>query len=237
MYYWNQTNFEGLQRIAEYYQEHPDFKLFAAYCYYREKGLRKIALEKIQAFIQHCQTASMAQQLHIALQLLNLIAQHPNIHQLMSQPLQQYLLNLMQQAIQQYPHTACYYQWLGYLTHDLALYQKAYALDPQNQNCLEKIIQFYIQQIDWQTHHLCESFFIGELKHCLDKLQQLKQYIAQFSQQSDRRYYQQQYQYYQALITAWQHYQHLDLNCSFPTWCEQQQLHFNYDQALYYSRP
>lgn len=234
MYYWNQKNFEGLKQISEYYRQDKDFNLFSQYCDFREKGLRKLALEKIQNFVTYCKGCSFQKQLDISFSLLDLIYTHAEVHQLLANPLKQYLIQVLQQQKVLNPKDAIIFQWLGYLTHDISMYETGFELDTTNQICLKAILSYDFDRVDWQTHHLYQSFFIGSVEDAYERLAHAENLILNLASSEDKKFFTQIHQYYLDLLQAWEHYQALDTSIGFPDWCAQNQRQFEYDQAVYY---
>lgn len=235
MYYWNQKNFEGLKKVAEAYKEDDYLKLFAEYCHYRDLGVRKLAFQKINEFIKYCESCSAPQQQDISLYLLELIYKNQEIHYLLSDPLKKYLIKIMKLRIN-IDGDSLAYQWLGYLCDDKEMYTKGLELDPFNQFCRKALIIFDLNWLDWQTHHLNESLFIGTLEDAFETLEHIHKTLIALTNEKDKTLLEQRYRYYKALISAWAHYKNLNVALSFNDWCKAEGFVFEFDQAFYYTK-
>lgn len=235
MFYWNKTNFDGLKQIAIEYKEDEDLKLFAEYCHYRDTGIRKIAFQKIEEFIKYCESCSLEKQQNISLFLLEIIYRNQEIHTLISDPLKKYLVKIMQfRASSQGESLA--YQWLGYLCNNIDMYEKGLKLDPANQICRKALLNSDFNELDWQTHHLNESLFIGTLDHALSTLKHACILLLELSDPNDKKLFEEKYLYYKEIISAWIQYKKSNMTVSFCDWCKENDLKFKPYQTLYYEK-
>lgn len=236
MYYWNQDNFDGLKQISLHFKDDQYLALYAEYCHFREAGLRKLAFQKLEKFIQLCQSLDIEVQQDIAIKLVNLIYNHSSIHQLISDPLKSYLIKVLKEWQTTAPKEILTYQWLGSLCYDIECYLKALELDPNNQFCLIKSAQFHLDKIDWQTHHLHESFFIGEVQHAYEHLSLARSLIEKVNQCDQKLKLEVEYRYYDTLLHAWENYKNSDTIFSFSYWCDEYEIDFNEYMTFYYSK-
>ncbi|QIO07071.1 hypothetical protein [Acinetobacter shaoyimingii] len=236
MYYWNQDNFTGLKHIYDHFKNDAYFALYAEYCHFRESGLRKVAFQKLKQFIQHCESLDMKVQQHIVITLIELIYNHSAIHQLISDPLKHYLIKVFSEWQATEPHDVLTYQWLGYLCYEIEYYQKALELDPNNQFCLIKLAQFHLDKIDWQTHHLHESFLIGELEHAYEHLGLAQSLLEKIKPSDQKQKLEIDYRYYDTLLHTWENYKNNNAKISFSDWCDQYQIDFHEYMTFYYSK-
>ena len=235
MFYWNQTNFDGLKQIAIEYKEDEDLKLFAAYCHYRDTGIRKLAFQKIEEFIKYCESCSLAKQQNISLFLLEIIYKNQEIHTLISAPLKKYLVKIMQfRASSQGDSLA--YQWLGYLCRNIDMYEKGLGLDIANQICRKALLNSDFNELDWQTHHLHESLFIGTIEDALATLEHAYTLSLGLSDQNDKKRFEERYSYYKGIILAWIQYKKSNITVTFSDWCKENNLKFEPYQTAYYER-
>lgn len=233
MYYWNKTNFEGLKQIAMALRGDENLKRYAEYCHYRDIGIRKLAFKKIEEFIKYCESCSIIQQQDISLFLLELIYKNQEIHHLLSDPLKKYLVKIMQ-VRKDSDGDSLAYQWLGYLCNNMDMYKKGLELDSSNQICRKALINLDINQLDWQTHHLHESLFIGTLDDALITLEHAYRISLGLSDQKDKKLFEESYLYYNGLISAWEQYQKSNRTVSFHDWCKETGLQFESYQSVYY---
>ena len=233
MYYWNQENFEGLKRIAKQYQHDAQLSLFAEYCTARQAGLRKLAFQTLDQFIQKCQSEPFEQQKSCCLSLLNLIKQNSQFHTLSSTPLNLYMIDVLKAWQHTDPAEILTYEWLGYLTYDLSYYQQGLLLDPNHQTCLKAIISSHLRAVDWQTHHFSDSYLIGDFNDAWAELTQIDLLLLRLHESLEKQFIEQDKQEYKQKLIAWRTYQiyHIhhpnqaDLQ-DFPEWCNTQHLPF-----------
>ena len=234
IHYWNQANFLGLEQLVEQLHADADYQLFAQYCYFRSKGLRKQAFKALDDFIGFCLQQPQTRQLEITLEMLSGIVQMPQVHQLMAYPLSQWFKQVLLEQKQNKSKNSLIYQWLAYLDHDVELYKQAYELDQHNQMVLYALSQFYLNQVDWQTHHLSESYFIGEIEHAYQALMQADFYLKQLQDDMIKNKIIDEYQYYKNLLDAWQKYCQIQSKDSFFDWCTENKIVLSAITTVYY---
>lgn len=235
MFYWNKTNFDGLKQISIQYREDENLKLFAEYCHYRDIGIRKLAFQKIEEFIKYCESCSIVQQQNISLFLLEVIYQNQEIHSLISDPLKKYLVKMMEIRTNSQGDSLAY-QWLGYLCNNIDMYEKGLELDTSNQVCRKALINSDFNELDWQTHHLNESSFIGTVDDALATLEHVYMLSFGLSDPNDKKLFEEKYLYYKGIISAWIQYKESNITVSFYDWCKENKLKLEPYQTLYYEK-
>lgn len=220
MSYWNQSNFEGMRAVGEKYAGIPGYARFGSYCLQKEQGLKKQALASINAFVAELLVLPAAQQRAMAAELSALSFYNPQIHQLIAHPLMVCIQQVLQHWATEEPSNVTPHKWLGHMARDLACYERALALDPDDDICLSQVADACLSHIDYQTHHLSESLFIGELsdaRSCLDKAQAL---VARMGEGELKHRLQQDLLHFTRLLDLWQAYSTSATEQSFAHWCQ-----------------
>ncbi|MDI2091826.1 hypothetical protein [Commensalibacter oyaizuii] len=179
-------------------------------------------MQKINKFVENCEALPFEDQKKIALELLPLLYHHTEIYTLPNYRLTKYLLQFLQEWEKLSEPSAIIYQWLGFLAQDVSYYQKGFAIDSNNQVCLNAIINFYLERLYFSTHHLNESFFIGDLNDSFEILDILAGLIPQITCETDQQAYMQEFKTYFELIHAWKKYSNQKLTIPFYDWYNQQ---------------
>lgn len=236
MHYWNQDNFQSLTAIAEAYADTPGYEGFAAYCQLRERGLKKPALQALADFIAACHHAPLDVQRERACELAALHYHTPAAHQLLAQPLRVYLGQILEAWCQEAPPSPVPYRWAAVIKEDTAYFHQALEQDPNDAIALYRLAVAYLGQVDYQTHHLGESFFIGDEAHAETALARAGELIARLAPEQTPKWLAEEQRHCRALLDAWARYHSADTSASFPEWCEAQGLVFGFSQAFYYAR-
>ncbi len=236
MKYWNQDNFEGLNKIGEKYSSIAGYEDFARYCLLKEKGLRKEANKSIENFILSTERKNEQEQRKIAEALSKLSYNNRNVHQLIPHQLQQFLMTVLKKWAEADPNYAIPYRWLGFIGNDVQSYIKALEIEPSDEISLTAVINFHLDSVDYQTHHLSESLFIGkigEAKESLDKAEELLKRIGSIEL---KEVFIKEYQYYRNLIKSWEEYKKAGYNIGFPEWVEARGENYRFNKAYYYEK-
>lgn len=234
MHYWNKDNFEGLTKVAESYRSIEGYEDFAQYCLLKEKGLRKKAHESIENFIKATERKKEREQRKVAEQLAELSYHNRHIHQLIPHQLHQFLLTVLRKWAEAEAHDATPHRWLGYIGNELNSYLKALEIEPTDTISLVAVINFYLNRVDYQTHHLSESFFIGEIAEAKKSLDQAEALLGRLEATEQKDVLTKEYQYYRNLITSWEAYKHTEATIGFPQWVEARGEKYSFSQAYYY---
>lgn len=236
MHYWNQDNFQSLTAIAEDYADTPGYEGFAAYCQLRERGLKKPALQALAGFIAVCRQAPPEVQRERACELAALHYHTPAAHQLLAQPLRVYLGQTLEAWCQEAPPSPVPYRWAAVISGKTAYFHQALEQDPCDAIALYQLATSHLGQVDYQTHHLGESFFIGEEADAETALARAGELIARLPAEQRPKWLEEEQRHCRALLDAWARYRSADTAASFPEWCEAQGLAFGFSQAFYYAR-
>jgi len=236
MQYWNQNNFTGLKSIGKKYSAIPVYKLFGEYCLKKEEGLKKIAVATLKDFVSESKIKSQKEQRIIAEELSSLGFYNRDVHQLLAFPLVKYLKEVLNQWTIDDPANLIPYKWLGYISGDISCYKKALKLDPKDDICISRIAQSYINEIDYQTHHLSESKLLGDFKNAKLILSKSKSLIDRLSSDEMKSTILLEYEYYQKLLESWDKYSKIETKQSFPDWCASRGKEYNFWSIIYYEK-
>lgn len=235
MHYWNKDNFDGLRSVGEKYTSTDGYELFGQYCLQKEKGLKKLAVSSIKKFVSEVEILPDKEQIEIADELSALCFYNGNIHQLLSHPLAVLLKHILTQWASSEPNNAIPHKWLGYISGDIELFEKALLLDPKDEDCIKRILSAHLNDVDYQTHHLSESLFIGDLRDAEHSLSEALSLIHRLTTQELKEHMQEEFAYYERIVNSWKKYSSLKIVDSFPKWCESKGEKFNFWSIVYYN--
>jgi len=236
MHYWNKENFEGLKSIGEKFSSIEGYELFGKYCLKKESGFKKLANVAVEEFVVIANTKPLNKQREIAVELSALGFWNGNIHQLLTYPLVTYLTGVLKQWTSDEPHNPAPYKWLGYLVRDISYYEKALQLDPNDDICISQVAQAYISDLDYQTHHLSESLFLGDLDDAKKSLALAQAFVTRLTIEAARVTLNDELVYLANLLRCWEEYLALFEKTSFPDWCATNGHKFNFCSIVYYEK-
>lgn len=236
MYYWNQDNFKGLKDIAERYSAKNDYEAFANYCFLKEKGLRKQAHIAIEDFISLTKRKSIEEQREIARELVSLSYFNKDVHQLIPHQLHQFLIVILKDWAEKETGDVNPYRWLGYLCRDLDFYEKAIIISPTDEISIIELAKGTLNNVDYQTHHLSETRFIGEIEDARISLESACKLIEKLEPGQIRDSLHERYNYFKRLIDTWEEYKKEQRETSFSEWCKTKGENFNFWTIVYYNK-
>ncbi len=236
MYYWNRDNFKGLKDIGEKYCNIYGYEAFASYCFLKEKGLKKEALKAINEFISSTKCMSIEEQRRIADEIISLSYHNKDIHQLISHPLMQFLLEVFKNWAEEVSEDVIPYRWLGYISNDLENYEKALEINPTDEISIIMLVQASLSHIDYQTHHLSETRFIGKIEDARNSLEKADELINKLQPGQLKDKMLDEYRYFLSLINRWEEYKQEQRTLSFTEWCKSKGEHFKFWSIVYYNK-
>lgn len=236
MYYWNRDNFEGLKSIGDTYSSIKGYELFGKYCLQKEQGLKKLAINSIKSFVIDVKKRSVHEQREIAEELSSLAFWNGKIHQLLSHPLVELLKGILENWTTDEPENATPHKWLGYIARDIASYQRALEIDPNDEICLTRIAQSHLNSVDFQSHHLSESLFIGDYEFAKASLEQAQCLIKKVNSPDVKEKMQSELDYYNRLLECWNEFSNSEKTEPFPNWCASKGEEFNFWSIVYYDQ-
>lgn len=235
MYYWNQDNFQGLKAIGEKYSALEGYELFGQYCLQREQGFKKQAITEVNEFVLLSKNQSLAQQRKIAVELSSLSFWNRDVHQLIAYPLEVYLKDVLTFWTLEEPNNPIPHKWLGSISGDVASYERALELDPKDEISINQVTRSYLDRVDFQTHHLSESFFIGDMSDAKHSLTLAQALIHRLQNEEIKLKMQKKVDYFYRLLGCWEEYTLLGITEPFPNWCASKGEHFDFWSIIYYS--
>ncbi|GLT19210.1 hypothetical protein GCM10007938_29920 [Vibrio zhanjiangensis] len=234
MDYWNKDNFEGLKSVGEKYSAVEGYELFGKYCLQKEKGLKKLAVSSIKEFVTVSKSKSLKVQREIAEELSSLGVWNSEIHQLLAHPLVEFLKSVLEQWTLDEPSNPIPHKWLGYIGGDLSSYERALEIDPTDEICISRIAQAHLNDVDYQTHHLSESLFLGDIRDATNSLQLVASLIDRLTTKHVRLKMRGELEYYNNLLSCWMEYSELGIDEPFADWCVSKGEKFNFWSIAYY---
>jgi len=236
MYYWNNENFEGLLQLAQQLEANEHLKPLATYCRYRELGLRRDALLVLELYLEESRSFDSSTARLAAVQILEANARTQGVHQFLAQPLiKRFLLPTLQAWMQEDANTNIPVRWLGILNRDHELLTRALSMCPSDIPVRKLLIDFAFGDVDYATHHLDESFFIGSVEDAESTLELAKSLIADAPVPETFAHHSSDVQHFTRLIADWRAYSENPLG-SFPEWCAVRGRKYNYPIKAYYGR-
>jgi hypothetical protein len=236
MHYWNNENFVGLLALSEELDAHPDLKSLASYCRFREKGLRREAFSALEHFLESSRSFDSATARSAAVRILESNARTRGTHQFLTQPLvARFLMPTLRVWIDDEPATCVPVRWLGILSRDIELLDRALSMCPEDIPVREMLIEDDLSCADYATHHLDETRFIGSVDEVIAALAHARDLTANAPEPEAFAYLTSEVNYFDALVADWTAYSK-NPAASFPEWCAKQGRKYNYPLKVYYKR-
>ena len=237
MWYWRQSNFDGLKAIAEHYADRPQCLDFAEYCHLQESGLRKQAFSFLSSFISAAKKWPPDETIRFVDELITIHLANPDVHQLITYPLLQgLLLPCLRKWVVDHPEDATPHRWLGILLPDVSELDAALKLDPEDQLALERRAYTHIANVDFACHHLSESTFLGNEEECQSDLKSAVEYAERISDKRRRDNVLSEAKYFASLLEDWCEYKRINTKELFTEWCESKGREYAWSKAFYYSK-
>ncbi|OWT81122.1 MULTISPECIES: hypothetical protein [unclassified Achromobacter] len=235
MYYWNKDNFEGLLQIAQQLEADEHLKPLAAYCRFREQGLRREAFRALDLYLEASRSFDSATARLAATQILEANALAPSVHHFLAQPLiKRFLLPTLQAWMQEDAGTNVPVRWLGILNRDRELLARALSLCPDDVPVRKQLIDFALGDVDFATHHLDESHFIGSVEVAAAALELARTLIANAPDPEMFARYSADARHLDCLLEDWRAYSKNPVG-TFPEWCAARGHDYNYPVKVYYA--
>lgn len=234
MHYWNQTNFSGLAAIGSACATELHLKHFGNYCLLREKGLRKQATQEATNFATYLNSLDVSLQREIASSLVELQMANPGVHQLLPHPIKAALLRTIEAWHQACPNEVSLLLALGALSKNIEHFEAALRIQPDEQKAIVRVVQFHLSNIDFQTHHLSETRFIGSIEEAYESLSKAALLIEGVHDEHHRAILQNELKHHQELISEWATYCESPRNEPFLEWSEKRGHTFSFPTIVYY---
>jgi hypothetical protein len=236
MFYWNDSNFEGLAEIGAKLATEPDYEKFAEYCLNKEKGLRKQANQAASEFVRRLRSLALPSRQNIAVRLARLQVDFPHVHQLLPHPIMSEVVQSLSDLCRDEPLNVTCRVLLGMLTNDLEHFRSAMLLDPNEQTSIRRLAQSHLDHIEFQTHHLSESRFIGTIEEAKYAIAQAQSLLQRISNPETRGALTKELSGISRLIDEWTTYLEDEPSQPFPEWARARGNSFNFPSIVYYER-
>ena len=234
MDYWNQRNFKGLKDIAEHLQLKEDYESFARYCLLREKGLKQNALVELRTFIEEAQSLPVEKQRAIACKLTELYFYNSDVHQLLPQPAVAYVGSVLQAWCDISPAQPEPYRWCGIIFGNTAFFERALTIAPEDRISLSRLALKELQVVDFATHHLSDSIFLGSESEADSALAKAVSYVMRLPADEAKAEHMKEIAYYRTLLNAWREYKSSSKHKPFPEWSSERGHKFEFGSVFYY---
>ncbi len=237
IHYWNKGNFQGLEQIADNFANDPDLAVISQYCALRAKGLRAQALDEARRFVAAAGEWPTNRRRSAADRVLSVWHENPQVHQLLPHPLvHNFLRPTLEEWIEESPQSAIPLRWLGMITSDRAMLEKALARDEKDDIARIQLIRHFLNDVDYATHHLVEGTFIGSEAQAQSDLDSARRLIDALDHRDAAEGYGSWCDQLQRLLDDWAEYRR-EPNGSFPDWCKQQGRDYEWPTIVYYDNP
>ena len=234
MHYWNKTNFNGLREIAESLQQKNGYEGYARYCLLREKGLKKEALAELRSFIDQSRMLPVNEQRAMACGLAELHFYNRDVHQFLPQPAVAYIGDVLQKWCDESPSTPEPYRWCGVVCGKPEFFERALQEDPEDKISLSRLALQELQSVDFATHHLSESIFLGSESEADAALAKAAAYVMRLPVNESKARHLEEIAYYRSLLSAWREYEGGSRQKPFPEWSAEHGYKFTFGSIVYY---
>ncbi|MGC4011646.1 MAG: hypothetical protein QM805_23240 [Pseudomonas sp.] len=235
MYYWNQDNFEGLDRLADELASLPGLQALADYARARSRGLRREAFAALEGFLRNAPAPDSPPARELSLQILTLHSQTREAHQFLAQPLlARFLFPTLQSWIDDEPTAHAPLRWLGLLQNDGDLLRRALAAAPDDVAVRYRLIDFALGAADYAMHHLDEGCFIGEPADARAALETAAQLVEEAPDASPFGRHTEEAAQLTAMLDDWLTFSAAPEG-AFVDWCIERQRPYAWAKKYYYS--
>lgn len=208
-----------LDQVAEQLGEYPQLTALAEYCRQRERGLRRDAFKALHKFIHATETWLAADARWACHKILEIHAQSPEAHQLLSHPLlTRFIFPVLDAWLTDDPTSHPSLRWLGILRRDRSLLERAVARSPDDVLARRHLAGRFLSDVEFATHHLAESRLLADLDATRVALAEARS-VAEGA--PDRHLLQDifaEIEEYEALLRDWESYSSAP-HGTFPEWC------------------
>jgi len=234
IYYWNRANFEGLVSLAVALRADPRLEGLAAYCDLREKGLRRDAFVRLQAFLEQTQRLEVRVQRELALQVLEAHWKTPEAHHFLTVPLREkFLERVLEEWRASDINDPVPLRCLALLRWDRDLLEQALRADPKDACVRVALARLFIGAVDHATHHLVEGRFLGDEAEAFAALARAASLLDGVANSPSLSSMQQVVEQLNALLCDWRQYRQTPEG-SFPDWCRARGRNHEWWSIVYY---
>lgn len=234
MHYWNKDNFEGLLAVANVLDEIPQLRPIANYCRLRERGLRRQALNVLRDFLSTAAAWKTDDARGLVVSILELHARAPNAHTFMTQPLwDELVFPVLDDWHTTSPDAVVPLRWLGLLRQDTDLLRLALSITPNDVPVRRALVNCALSDVDFATHHLDETIFLGEVSAAKANLSQAGIWLdLAFPPEAFNDLRDELAQLHQ-MVVDWERYLEAPYG-TFPEWCNANGRNYRWPTKFYY---
>ena len=234
MWYWNKTNFEGLEAIGQLMMQEPDLQLYAEYCEWRVKGVRKKALQAITKFANYAAKWDFEKRKGFTDWLLTLQKVNRGVHQLIPfQVSSQIIEPTLEEWIQVADEDVKAQRWFGIVFRSYEALEKATNLDADEILARRTLIDWLSHELWFATHHL-PDYFIGEPEELNSVISQVDKLLAELPESEHHTRLAEKHKQQVQLVNDWKTFKAQGLT-DFKLWCAQQGRVYAWVAADYYT--
>lgn len=171
MHYWREQSFQALKHAASE-STAQGWSSYAAFCRDSERGLRRKALEALEAFMRSMEQVPEVERRRFVSWLLSIVEGQEGRDMLIPHPLRTRIVEpTLLCWVQDEPHSSEPHRWLGGREH----LERALELDPGDHIARRKLIILLLSWIDYATHELPRGYLgtASEDLRTLDKVDSL----------------------------------------------------------------
>ncbi|MED4592721.1 hypothetical protein [Bacillus safensis] len=217
-----------------------DYPLFRQYCVRKEQGLRKDALNVLQAFIEEMTENDFEVQREFAAWLFEWIERFEDGHQLLVYPLVNGVIQPVFQTWEKVdPLDVRPYRWQGSFVHQgegLPYLLKALELGGSSeQRVIVQICEIYLSALWYSFHHIHEDLYLSTYEKDQERIQGIERVMMLIQDQRTRTNVQKQAVYYDQLLTDWMTFQQTETR-GFMKWCAERKKPYEWVEAFYYQQ-
>ena len=219
MHYWNQEYYETLRAVGEAYASRDGFQNYAQYCLLKERGLNKDAVKSANVFVADLNDLSCDRQRDIVSELAELDFRNNNITSLLPHPIKVFMEATLRDWVEAEPECTIAFRWLGFLTRNIEILEKAHKLDPSDEIVASRIAWWELDDIHYQTHELGRSLFVGKIGDAKNSLARVKILIDGLLSSDIRDPLLKEFSYYSCVASAWCRFKKQTIELDFLEWC------------------
>ncbi|WEZ17985.1 hypothetical protein [Bacillus safensis] len=217
-----------------------DYPLFRQYCVRKEQGLRKDALNVLQAFIEEMKENDFEVQREFAAWLFEWIERFEDGHQLLVYPLVNGVIQPVFQTWENVdPMDVRPYRWQGLFVHQgegLPHLLKALELGgSKEQRVIVQICEVYLSALWHSFHHIHEDLYLSTYEKDQERIQGIERVMMLIQDQRTRTNVQKQAVYYDQLLTDWMTFQQTETR-GFMKWCAERKKPYEWVESFYYQQ-
>ncbi|KML09329.1 hypothetical protein VL07_16280 [Bacillus safensis] len=217
-----------------------DYPLFRQYCVRKEQGLRKDALNVLQAFIEEMKENDFEVQREFAAWLFEWIERFEDGHNLLVYPLVNGVIQPVFQTWENVdPMDVRPYRWQGLFVHQgegLPHLLKALELGgSKEQRVIVQICEIYLSALWYSFHHIHEDLYLSTYEKDQERIQGIESVMMLIQDKRIRTNVQKQAVYYGQLLTDWMAFQQTETR-GFMKWCAERKKPYEWVEAVYYQQ-